>query len=134
MIVYYCAVKKTLYDLLDYSKFCMLIISHYNAQSVPLCNTQSHPLYMAVTKYTSTEGQGLDVEEDEIVEVLNAEGSEMWLCQKPEHPEKHGWVPAHYLIAKSEATKLDTRSTQEVFREDVIKITNKQQEAIMKRR
>ena len=44
-----------------------------------------------------------------------------------------GWVPPSYLSAKS-GDKLDTRRTQEVFRDDIIKISNKQQEAVMKRR
>lgn len=89
---------------------------------------------MAVTNYTSSEERGLSLEEDEVVEVLNSKAADNWLCRKLDQPQIQGWVPASMLIAKSEATKLDTRSTQEVFREDVIKISNKQQEATMKRR
>jgi ribosome-associated protein YbcJ (S4-like RNA binding protein) len=42
-------------------------------------------------------------------------------------------VPPHILRAQVEE-KIDSRRTQEVFREDIIKIQNKEQEAIMKRR
>ena len=50
------------------------------------------------------------------------------------NPDEQGWVPPSYLVATKPEDKLDTRSTREVFREDIIKIDDKAKEAIMKRR
>ena len=45
-----------------------------------------------------------------------------------------GYVPPSYLTQKKEEAKPDKRSTQEQFREEVLKLTDKAQEANMKKR
>ena len=91
------------------------------------------PIYVAIAKYVPSEEDGLPLEEGDVVEILDSRNPDRWLCRMLDHPDRQGWVPPSYLVAKSDE-KLDTRTTQEVFREDIIKISNKQQEAVMKRR
>ena len=45
-----------------------------------------------------------------------------------------GYVPPTYLTQKKDEAKPDKRSTQEQFREEVLKLTDKAQEANMKKR
>jgi Variant SH3 domain len=91
-------------------------------------------VYTAITKYAPPpDSDGLPLEEGDQVELLDNKSPDRWLCRLVGRPKNQGWVPPSYLVSKSE-DKLDTRTTQEVFREDIIKISNKQQEAIMKRR
>jgi len=80
-----------------------------------------------------TEDDGLPLEEGDTVEILDSRNPDRWMCRMLDQPDRQGWVPPSYLVAKTDE-KLDTRTTQEVFREDIIKISNKQQEAVMKRR
>ena len=91
------------------------------------------PIYVAIAKYVPNEEDELALEEDDVVEVLDSGNPDRWLCRMLDHPDRRGWVPPSYLVARSDE-KLDTRTTQEVFREDIIQISNKQQEAVMKRR
>ena len=58
----------------------------------------------------------------------------MFHCVQESDKDKQGWVPPSYLVASKDDEKLDTRSTREVFREDIIKIQDPAKEAIMKRR
>jgi hypothetical protein len=91
-------------------------------------------VYTAIAKYSPPpESDGLPLEEGDQVELLDNKSPDRWLCRLVGRPKNQGWVPPSYLVSKSE-DKLDTRTTQEVFREDIIKISNKQQEAVMKRR
>ena len=45
-----------------------------------------------------------------------------------------GWIPASYLELKEGVGLVDRRNTREVFREDIIQITDKAAEAKMKRK
>ena len=90
-------------------------------------------MFVAIAKYAPSESDGLPLDEGDVVEVLDSGNPDRWLCRMRDRPDSQGWVPPSYLVARSDE-KLDTRSTQEVFREDIIKISNKQQEAVMKRR
>ena len=94
---------------------------------------QELPVYKAIAEFKPSDAEGIPLEEGGLVEVLFAESPDRWLCQRVDGEKESGWVPPSYLTPKSR-DKLDTRSTQEIFREDVIQIKNKQQEAIMKRR
>lgn len=50
------------------------------------------------------------------------------------NPSKVGWMPASYLEMKEGGGHVDRRTTREVFREDIIQITDKPAEAKVKRR
>jgi len=91
------------------------------------------PVFVAIAKYAPTDDDGLPLDEADVVEILDSRHPDRWLCRMLDRRDRQGWVPPSYLVARSDE-KLDTRSTQEVFREDIIKISNKQQEAVMKRR
>ena len=90
-------------------------------------------MFVAIAKYAPTDDDGLPLDEADVVEILDSRHPDRWLCRMLDRRDRQGWVPPSYLVARSDE-KLDTRSTQEVFREDIIKISNKQQEAVMKRR
>ena len=65
------------------------------------------------------------------------ERSDKWLVKtRPSKliPPLEGWVPAAYLEEKSVAGQLTKRDDLETFREEVLKVKNKQQEALLKRR
>ena len=64
---------------------------------------------------------------------MDSSNTDRWWCRRHDHPDNEGWVPPGYLVTQHE-DKVDKRSTQEVFRDDVIKVSNKEQEAILKRR
>lgn len=98
-----------------------------------LITLQEFPIYKAIAHYQPIEPEGLVLEEGDLIEVLDAENPEKWLCQLAEGERVQGWVPPSYIIPRAQI-KLDTRTTQQVFREDIIQIKNKQQEAVMKRR
>lgn len=96
-------------------------------------------MFVAVADYTPPKEtiDGLKVYEGQFLDVLDMKNPELWLCRtKPTkaHPSKQGWIPASYLEKKDGGGHIDRRSTREVFREDIIQITNKGQEAIVKRR
>lgn len=79
----------------------------------------------------------LKLTEGQIVEVMDMERVDRWLVQtRPTKTcvAKQGWVPSAYLEAKTTTAPMMRRSTREVFREDVLQISNKQQEAVLKRR
>lgn len=75
----------------------------------------------------------LSLKEGELVDVMDSSSTDRWWCCRNSKPTEEGWVPPGYLISQIE-DKFDTRTTQEMFREDVIKVSNKEQEAILKRR
>ncbi|KAF6037727.1 hypothetical protein EB796_003961 [Bugula neritina] len=92
------------------------------------------PVYVAVADYESPE---LKVCEGQFLEVLDQTNPHMWLVKtKPTkvNPSRVGWMPASYLEQKEGGGLVDRRSTREVFREDIIQITNKPAEAKVKRR
>ena len=71
------------------------------------------------------------------MDVLDQNNPERWLCRtKPTKSAgpKQGWVPPSYLEARRGSGQTDTRTPREVFREDVLQLDNKEQEAAMKRR
>ncbi|CAD5121391.1 DgyrCDS9913 [Dimorphilus gyrociliatus] len=86
--------------------------------------------FKALTDYNPTDTDGLALVEGQEVEVLDSNNPEKWLCKDS---LKTGWVPPSYLVQPKEE-KLDTRSPREVFRDDVIQIKDKDQEAMVKRR
>lgn len=92
-------------------------------------------MFSAIADYGPPEGQGdaLPLKEGDLVDVVDGQNPDLWLCRDAAHPSKQGWVPPGYLLPKGEE-KIDKRTTQEVFREDVIKIDNEKQEAVMRRR
>ena len=90
-------------------------------------------IFVAIAKYAPTEEDGLSLNEGDVVEVLDRRTPDRWLCRQLDQPDRQGWVLPSYLVARLDE-RMDTRTTQEVFREDIIKMGNKQQEAIMKRR
>ena len=96
---------------------------------------QAFPVYAAIVGYkpSDSEPDGLPLKEGDLVDVLDARTPDRWLCRRVGRPSQQGWVPPSYLKCQVEE-KVDSRRTQEVFREDIIKIQNKEQEAIMKRR
>jgi len=110
----------------------ILYANKYLRDMARVC-VKEFPVYIAIAKYVPGEEDGLALEEGDVVEILDSRNPDRWLCRMLDRPDNQGWVPPSYLVAKSQE-KLDTRSTQEVFREDIIKISNKQQEAVMKRR
>ena len=96
-----------------------------------------YPTYMAVADYKPPpeETDALPLVEGQFVDVLDSNNPERWLCRtKPNknHETTQGWVPPGYLESKK--GKEDKRTPREVFRDDVIQIDNKAQEALMKRR
>ena len=96
-------------------------------------------VYVAVADYTPPDNvvEGLKLKEGQFVDVLDSNNPNRWLVKtKPTklNPAKQGWVPPGYLDQKRGIGQLDRRSTREVFREDIIQITNKGQEALVKRR
>ena len=107
-------------------------MKHYSSLR---CDLKEFPIFVAIAKYVppADEVDGLALEEGDEVEVLDSGNPERWLCRLLGRPDRQGWVPPSYLVARTDE-KLDTRTTQEVFREDIIQISNKQQEAVMKRR
>ena len=90
---------------------------------------------MAVADYKpgADDKDALPLKEGQLVDVLDSNNPERWLCRtKPEDENAQGWVPPGYL--GPEKGKEDKRTPREVFRDDVIQIDNKAQEALMKRR
>ena len=96
---------------------------------------QTYPSYTVLTDYTPSDANTdhLTLKEGQIVNVLDSSNPQRWYCRRNSAPCEQGWVPPGHLMAQNEE-KLDTRSTQEVFREDVLKVSNKEQEAVLKRR
>ena len=103
---------------------------------------QKYPDYLVIADYSPPQVNGeaaaelVKLTEGQIVEVMDMERADRWLVQtRPTKTctVKQGWVPSAYLEAKT-AGPLQRRSTREVFREDVLQISNKTQEATLKRR
>lgn len=98
-----------------------------------------HPDYVAIADYTPPAGDGSSVRlsEGQIVEVIDMERPDFWLVKtRPTKtcPSRQGWVPSAYLEEKSVSAQFMRRSTRETFREEVLQVSNKQQEATLKRR
>lgn len=105
--------------------------------------SQNFPLYVVAADYTSPPSTPSDpmeerrLTEGQLVEVMDMERCDRWLVQtRPTKtcPARQVWVPPAYLEAKTSPAPLARRSTREVFREDVLQISNKQQDATLKRR
>ncbi|XP_076459478.1 uncharacterized protein LOC143292788 isoform X2 [Babylonia areolata] len=101
---------------------------------------QKYPDYVVIADFTPPGGEAwadwLKVTEGQVVEVMDMERADRWLVQtRPtkSSPARQGWVPAAHLEPKSTSSPLQQRSTREVFREEVLQIANKQQEAVLKR-
>ena len=94
--------------------------------------SQIYHIKTAVTDYepTDEEKDALPLVEGEKVEVLDTSNPDRWLCRLFEEPDKQGWVPPSYLMEKVE----EKMSTQETFREEVLKTKDKTQQATMRRR
>ena len=108
-----------------------------------VCFFQKHADYLVIADYSPPQVNGeaaaesIKLTEGQIVEVMDMERADRWLVQtRPTKTctAKQGWVPSAYLEAKTAGAPLQRRSTREVFREDVLQISNKQQEANLKRR
>lgn len=83
------------------------------------------------------EKNSVRLSEGQIVEIIDRERSDLWFVQtRPtkNNPSKQGWVPSAYLEEKSVSAQFMRRSTRETFREEVLQVKNKQQEAGLKRR
>lgn len=89
---------------------------------------------MAVTDHRPSDTAGLALTEGQIVEVLDWSSADHWLCRLKDDPSTQGLVLPSYLVVSTGDNKLDTRTPQELFREEVIRIKDPAQEAIMKRR
>ncbi|XP_067933210.1 obscurin-like [Watersipora subatra] len=90
--------------------------------------------FVAVADYESAE---IKVREGQFLEVLDQSNPHMWLVKtKPTkvNPSRVGWMPASYLEEKDGEGLVDRRNTREVFREDIIQITDKAAEAKVKRK
>ena len=78
----------------------------------------------------------ISVEEDEIVERLDADNPDRWMIEAAA-PYRLGRLATACLLEKPVAThyRYSTgRNPREQFREEVLTISNKQQECLMKRR
>ncbi|XP_064646394.1 muscle M-line assembly protein unc-89-like isoform X2 [Lineus longissimus] len=100
---------------------------------------EQYPVYIAIAEYTPPESEkdAPKLTEGQFVYVLDSKNPDRWYIQtKPTktNPSKQGWVPPCFLDKKAGSGYIDKRSTREIFREDIIQITNKQTEALMKRR
>nr|KAG5697851.1 hypothetical protein BaRGS_017108 [Batillaria attramentaria] len=103
---------------------------------------ENYPAYVVIADYSPQQvngetGEQIRLTEGQIVEVMDMERADRWLVQtRPTKTctAKQGWVPSAYLEAKTTSAPMVRRSTREVFREDVLQISNKQQEALLKRR
>ncbi|KAK2186867.1 hypothetical protein NP493_186g03131 [Ridgeia piscesae] len=95
---------------------------------------QAKPFYMAVTDHRPSDTAGLALTEGQIVEVLDWSSADHWLCRLKDDPSTQGLVLPSYLVVSTGDNKLDTRTPQELFREEVIRIKDPAQEAVMKRR
>ena len=96
-----------------------------------------YPTCIAVADYKppADEIDALSLVEGQYVDVLDSYNPERWLCRaKPDknHETAQGWVPPGYLENKK--GKEDKRTPQEMFRDEVLQIDNKEQEALIKRR
>lgn len=69
-----------------------------------------------------------------LVQVMDSKSPDKWLCRRQNKPSDVGWVPPSYLVPDKADELIDSRRTQEVFREDILKIKDEKQEGIMKRR
>ncbi|KAK0044806.1 myosin light chain kinase smooth muscle, partial [Biomphalaria pfeifferi] len=97
-----------------------------------------YPDYVAVADYNPSDGEknSIRLSEGQIVEIIDKERSDLWLVQtRPTKtcPSRQGWVPSAYLEEKSVSAQFMRRS-RETFREEVLQVKNKQQEAGLKRR
>ncbi|KAH9489600.1 hypothetical protein Btru_036498 [Bulinus truncatus] len=97
-----------------------------------------YPDYVVVADYNPSEGEknSIRLSEGQIVEIIDKERSDLWLVQtRPTKmsPSRQGWVPSAYLEEKSVSAQFMRRS-RETFREEVLQVKNKQQEAGLKRR
>ncbi|GAB1597543.1 obscurin-like [Argonauta hians] len=100
---------------------------------------EGFPVFVVLADYKPDESctDNIRLNEGQFVEVLDMENCEQWLVRtKPTKstPSKQGWVPPAYLEIKPAIKSLVKKNTKEVFREEIIQITNKQQEASLKRR
>ncbi|CAI9716211.1 titin-like [Octopus vulgaris] len=100
---------------------------------------EGFPIYVVLADYKPDEDctDSIRLSEGQFVEVLDMENSSQWLVRtKPTKstPAKQGWVPPGYLEIKPAIKSLVKKSTREAFREEIIQISNKQQEASLKRR
>ena len=94
---------------------------------------------MAIADYmpSDKEDDSIRLMEGQVVEVVDREKSDVWLVKtRPSKliPPIEGWVPSAYLEEKAVASQLVVRDDREKFREEVLKVNNKKQEAILKRR
>ncbi|CAI9716214.1 titin-like [Octopus vulgaris] len=99
---------------------------------------EGFPIYVVLADYKPDEDctDSIRLSEGQFVEVLDMENSSQWLVRtKPTKstPAKQGWVPPGYLEIKPAIKSLVKKSTREAFREEIIQISNKQQEASLKR-
>ncbi|XP_012945453.2 muscle M-line assembly protein unc-89 [Aplysia californica] len=97
------------------------------------------PDFVAVADFNPVDKDNNTVRlsEGQIVEVIDQERADSWLVRtRPtkSSPSKQGWVPSAYLEEKAVAGQFSKRSTRETFREEVLQVKNKQQEATLKRR
>ncbi|CAH1789054.1 unnamed protein product, partial [Owenia fusiformis] len=100
---------------------------------------KSFPVYVAISDYTppASEKEGIKLTEGQFVCALDTRSRDEWLVRtKPSklNPAKQGWVPSSVLEKKEGGGHVDRRSTREVVKEDIIQITNKNQESMVKRR
>ena len=95
--------------------------------------------FVAIADYmpSDKEDDSIRLMEGQVVEVVDREKSDVWLVKtRPSKliPPIEGWVPSAYLEEKAVASQLVVRDDREKFREEVLKVNNKKQEAILKRR
>jgi len=96
--------------------------------------------FVAIADYlpeVGSPGDCIRLTEGQVVEVEDCGRADQWLVKtRPTAlmPVLQGWVPSAYLEEKARATALQRRDDRERFREDVLKVKNKQQEAVLKRR
>ena len=104
---------------------------------------QEADIYYASCDFTSTDLQNasatfLSLLENQFVEILDSQDPHYYLVRtRPRKDEKPkiGWIPACFLERKSTAIgQVNRRTTREVFRDDLLQIENKQQEAAVKRK
>lgn len=124
-------------------KYSLVFMELLTSTSISPVIFQKHPDYLVIADYSPSRVNGeaaaesVKLTEGQFVEVLDMERADRWLVQtRPTKTctAKQGWVPSAYLEAKTAGVPLQRRSTREVFREDVLQISNKQQEATLKRR
>lgn len=102
----------------------------------PLFQLPTEHVVVADHSPSGDDPENLKLVEGDSVDALDTANPEHWLvCVKATktEPERLGWVPACYLDPKASPGSA-ARTSREAFREEVLQITNKQQEATVKRR